>query len=186
MKAKVPSSSHPYPRRSAVPALKKVGKKPAIHWRSAEETALRLLARRDYSGEEMRRKLTAKGFPFREIDDTVRKLEGRRVLDDFRYAQHLAMALAQEKFLGPQRLSQKLFQKGIPADLAQTAVAIAEAALSVKERLEHRIKGKLKGRRPEELTPKEKRKLAGALYRNGFQWEDIREAMGESGGFAEE
>jgi len=153
---------------------------------SAEESALRLLARRDYSREEMRRKLTAKGYPSGEIDDTLRKLEIQKILDDSRYAQHLAMAFGKEKFLGPQQMSQKFFQKGIPADLAKAAIAIAESTLPVNERLKNILRMKLKGRLLEELAPNEKRKLVDTLRRKGYLWEDIQEAMRESGGLPDE
>ncbi len=154
--------------------------------KNAEETALGLLARRDHSREEMRLKLTAKGFPPAEIEDTLRKLEAKKILDDSRYARHLAISLAQEELLGPQRLRQKFFQKGIPADLAQDAMAIAEATFSVKERLRQIVERKLKGRRLDELTLSEKEKLAGALHRKGFPWEDVQATLNESGGFADE
>lgn len=186
MKETLPSSNLSYPRLSAGLTVKRDGKKPTVYLKSAEESALRLLARRDYSREEMRRKLTAKGFPSEEIDDTLRKLEVKKILDDFRYAQHLAIAFVKEKFLGPQRMSQKFFQKGIPADLAQAAMAIAEATLPVNERLQNIMRMKLKGRILEELTLNEKRKLVDTLRRKGFLWDDIQEAMRESGGFTDE
>jgi regulatory protein len=166
--------------------VKRDGKKPAVFLQSAEESALRLLARRDYSREEMRRKLTGKGFPSGEIDDTLRKLEIKKILDDFRYARHLAIAFVKEKFLGPQQMSQIFFQKGIPADLAKAAMAIADATLPVNERVKHIMRMKLKGRLLEELAPNEKRKLVDTLRRKGFLWEDIQEAIQETGGFTDE
>lgn len=173
-------------RRCAPLPLKKGGGKSADRLKNAEEAALGLLARRDCSREEMRLKLTAKGFPPAEIEDVLKKLERRKILDDSRYARHLAISLAQEKMLGPQRLRQKFFQKGIPADLAHDAMAIADATFPVKERLGHIMERKLKGRRLEELTPSEKKKLADALHRKGFLWEDVQATMDESGGFADE
>ena len=167
-------------------AVKRDVNKRAVYAKSAAESALRLLARRDYSREEMRRKLTAKGFPPGEIDAAVGELEAKKFLDDFRYAQRLAVALAREKFLGPQRISRKFFQKGIPADLAQAAMAIAEATLPANERLQKVMRMKLKGRLLAEVTLREKKKLADTLRRKGFQWEDIQEALRELGGFTEE
>ncbi len=186
MRGTLPASSPRYPRRSAPLPLKKGGEKSAGRLKNAEETALGLLARRDHSREEMRLKLTAKGFPPGEIEDTVRKLEAKKILDDSRYARQLAIALAQEKLLGPQRLRQKFFQKGIPADLAHAAMAIVDATFPVKERLRRIMERKLKGRRLEELTLSEKKKLADALHRKGFLWEDVQATMDESGGFADE
>ncbi len=173
-------------RRPALSFHKKGGEESGGRLKSAEETALRLLARRDHSREEMRRKLTARGFPPAEVEDILRKLEARKILDDFRYARHLAIALAQEKILGPERLRQKFFQKGIPAELAQDALAIAEETFPAKERLGLIMERKLKGRRLEELPLTEKKKLAGALRRKGFPWEDIQATMDPSGGFADE
>jgi regulatory protein len=186
VKGTPPASSSPYPRRPVPPSLKKGGGEPTDRLKNAEEAALGLLARRDYSREEMRLKLATRGFPSTEIEDTLRKLEARKILDDFRYARHLAISLAQEKLLGPQRLRQKFFQKGIPADLAQAAMGIAEATFSAKERLRQIMQRKLKGRRLEALTLNEKKKLADALHRKGFLWEDVQATMDESGGSAEE
>ena len=95
----------------------------------AEEKALHLLARRDHSREELRRKLQARAFTPEEIEKALEWLEEREILDDLRYAQKLAISLTREKLLGPQRVSQKLFQKGIPAELAKEAMEKADETL---------------------------------------------------------
>ena len=152
----------------------------------AEESALRLLAQRDHSREEIRRKLQARGFTPEEIEKALKWLEEREFLDDLRYAQKLAFSLAKEKLLGPQRIRQKLFQKGIPAGLVKEVVEKADETLAAGERLQIAMRMKLKGRSPEEIFPDERRKLAGYLRQRGFSWEDIREAFQETGGFTEE
>jgi regulatory protein len=152
----------------------------------AEESALRLLAQRDHSREEMRRKLLAREFPLEEIAKALEWLEKREMLDDRRFAQKLAISLAKEKLLGPQRVSQKLFQKGIPAELAKEAMKKADELLAAGERLRMVMRMKLKGRNPEKIFPEERRKLAGYLRQRGFSWEDIGEAFQETGGFTEE
>lgn len=152
----------------------------------AEEKALRLLAQRDHSREEIRRKLQARAFAPEEIEKALGWLEKREILNDLRYAQKLAISLTQEKLLGPQRVSQKLFQKGIPAELAKEAMEKADELLAAGERLRMVMRMKLKGRNPEEIFPKERRKLAGFLRQRGFSWEDIREAFQETGGFTDE
>jgi regulatory protein len=152
----------------------------------AEESALRLLAQRDHSREEIRRKLQARGFTPEEIEKALKWLEEREFLDDLRYAQKLAFSLVKEKLLGPQRIRQKLFQKGIPAGLVKEVVEKADETLAAGERLQIAMRMKLKGRSPEEIFPDERRKLAGYLRQRGFSWEDIREAFQETGGFTEE
>jgi regulatory protein len=152
---------------------------------NAKESALRLLALRDHSREEVRCKLRAKGFDREEIEEALQTLEMRGILDDGRYAQRLAFYLAQEKLFGPQRISQKLFQKGIPADLIQQAMGKAEEGLATNARLRVVLGMKLKGRRLEQIFPNERRKLANYLRQRGFSWEDIQEAFQEAGGFTE-
>jgi len=152
----------------------------------AEESALRLLAQRDHSREEMRRKLRARGFTPEEIEKAIEWLEKRQMLDDRRFAQKLAISLTHEKLLGPQRVSQKLFQKGIPAEWAKEAMENADKLLAARERLRMVMRRKLKGQNPEEILPEERRKLAGYLRQHGFSWEDIGEAFQEPGGVTEE
>jgi len=186
VKEKLPCPSSPFSIFSARFTVKRDVKKRPVSAKSAKETALHLLAKRDYSREEMRRKLTAKDFPPAEIDAALGELEAKKFLDDFRYAQRLAIALARGKFLGPQQISQKFFQKGIPADLTQAAMAIAEVTLPAAERLHKVMRMKLKGRLLKEVPLKEKRKLANTLRRKGFPWEDIQEAFRKLGGITEE
>jgi len=106
-------------------------------------------------------------------------------LDDLRYAQKLAFSLAKEKLLGPQRISQKLFQKGIPAELAREAMERADEALAASERLRIAMRMKLRGQSLEQILPSKRRKLASYLRQRGFLWEDIWEAFEEGGGFTE-
>ena len=152
---------------------------------SAQQSAFRLLARRDHSRQELMRKLAAKGFAAAEIEEVLRSLAARGLLDDARYAEHFARSLAESKFFGPKQISQKLFQKGIPADLIQQVLQTTEESLPSKERLQRVLKSKLKNRNPGQLPPKEKRKLGNFLYQRGFLWEQISEAFQELGGFEE-
>jgi len=151
-----------------------------------EEKALLLLARRDHSREELRRKLQARAYTPEEIEKTLGWLEERKILDDSRYAQRLAVFLTQEKLLGPQRVSQKLFQKGIPAELAREAMEKADASLTAGERLRIVMRMKLKGRSLEQILPDERTKLGRYLRQRGFSWGDIWEVFQETGGLTEE
>ncbi|MBI5969432.1 MAG: regulatory protein RecX [Deltaproteobacteria bacterium] len=163
-----------------------MGKKRSRSSESAGESALRLLAIRDHSREEIRSKLQAKGFGAEEIERVLRDLVARGILDDFRYAQRLALSLTEEKLLGPQRIRQKLFQRGIPANLAQEAIEKAEETLAASERLQKVLRMKLQGRNLGQVLPKEKKQLVNYLRQRGFLWEDIWEAFQEAGALEEE
>lgn len=152
----------------------------------ATESALHCLAIRDYSHQEMRQKLSRKGFTAGEIDEALKGLETRGYLDDLRYARRVALSLTKEKLFGPRRIGQKLFEKGIPAGLAREAIAEAEEAFPASERLRAVMRMKLKGQAPEEIPFKEKRQLTQFLLRRGFPWEDISEAFQETAGVVEE
>jgi regulatory protein len=153
---------------------------------SARESALRLLAQRDHSSEELRRKLKAKQFHPEEIEEVVQEMEGRRILDDDRYARRLASHLAREKLFGPQRIRQKLFQKGFSPDRVREAVEKAEEGLASSARLQMVLKNKLKGQSLKRILPREREKLANYLRQHGFLWEEIQDVFQEAGGFTEE
>jgi len=152
----------------------------------AGESALRLLAVRDHSLREMERKLAVRGFTAGEITDALKGLKAHGYLDDFRYARRQAAFLTREKLFGPQRIGQKLFEKGIPAELAREAISEAEAAFPARERLRAVLQMKLKGLTLQQLSPRERRQLFQFLYRRGFPWEDVSEVFQEAGGFSEE
>ncbi len=153
---------------------------------NGEASALRLLAIRDYSREEMRRKLMGKGLGTDEVEGILKRLEASRLIDDQRYARHLAALYAREKLWGPQRLLQTLQGKGIPSELAEEVNQQAEEEWPSRERLKRLLRIKIKAQGPRGMVPREKRRLADYLHRRGFPWEDIQEALEETGDLAEE
>ena len=151
-----------------------------------EEYAFRLLAIRDYTREEMRRKLRGKGLEEREAGEILKKLEDRGLIDDRRYARRLAVFYSREKLWGPQRVVHRLLQRGIAQDLAREVVDEVEEDGSSRERLLKVLRLKLKGQGLNEMLPQEKRRLSHYLRARGFLWEDIMEALQEERGSIEE
>jgi regulatory protein len=153
---------------------------------SAQSAALRLLGRRDYSREELRRKLSAKGFPDPETEGVLGKLLSLRLLDDQKLARRLIDYYSGEKLWGPQKVFQKLIQRGIPAELARDLADREEDKGKAPERLRRIIRLKSKGQDLSSFSPREKRRLAGSLRQRGYGWEEIWEALREIGGSVEE
>ncbi len=151
-----------------------------------EESALRLLGIRDYSREEMRRKLTGKGFEAREVEEVLGKLETRGLIDDLRYARRLAAYYAREKLWGRQAVIHRLVRRGIEPEMARNAADLAEEEGPTRERLEKALRMKLKGKGPERMLPREKKRVISYLQYRGFLLEDIMEAFREAGGSTEE
>ncbi len=154
--------------------------------KKAQEIAWRLLARKDYSREEMRRKLKQKGFSFSEIDDVLQKLSAQQLLNDLHYGQRLADYYGREKLWGPARIKHKLKEKGISSELADEIIAREEKIFPAQERLKIFLKKKLSNRALSEFSKEEIKKLINQLYRHGFSWEEIFDLINKEGGLAEE
>jgi len=151
-----------------------------------EGVALRLLALRDHSRHELRQKIIAKNFTPAEVDAVLEHLAGKGFLDDARYARKMVAHLGKDRMLGPQRIVQKLIQKGIPRDLVDEAVAEGERDFPAAERVKKLLSKKLKNQTPAELSPAEINKLGRFLYQRGFSWEDMHEIFHRVGGFTQE
>jgi regulatory protein len=96
------------------------------------QTAVRLLAVRDRSEQELRALLAARGARPARIDAAVARLRELHYLDDARLAQTLAEAAAQRGH-GSAYVRQRLAERGVAEPLVEGAVAAAftdEAALA--------------------------------------------------------
>ena len=153
---------------------------------TAEASALRLLARRDYSLSELRQKLTGKGFSAGETEGVLAQFEARGFLNDLNLARRLAGFYSRVKLWGPQKLLQKLAQRGIPVEMAREVISLEEESGRTPERLRAILQHKLKGRDSPSLSVRDKKRLANYLQQKGYAWDDIWEALQETGGSAEE
>lgn len=87
-----------------------------------EATALGLLARREHSTHELRRKLHDKGFPDSEIDGALQRLARDKLLSDERYIESFIRARISKGY-GPLLIQAQLQERGIARALAQECVA---------------------------------------------------------------
>lgn len=139
----------------------------------------RLLARRDYSTEELRKKGREKGFQEGEITETIEHLQEINAQSDTRVAE--GMILSYQGKYGKPKIKQKCRAKGISDDL------FAEVWENLSEQLETEDLPKLKDKvmrkynlnQFSNLDPKTKRKVCNFLQYRGFnpfqllqQWEN--------------
>jgi regulatory protein len=89
--------------------------------------ALELLARKPWTRRDLARRLRRRGAPAEVADALVAELEARGYLDDRAFAMAWAEVRARERGLGRERLRQELVAHGIPAALADAAIAGAFA-----------------------------------------------------------
>jgi regulatory protein len=78
----------------------------------ARSYALRLLSKRDYFEEELRRKLFLKGFPEEEIDRTVEYLKKENLINDEKLTERYK-EINLQKGKSPLYIKSKLYKKGI-------------------------------------------------------------------------
>ena len=120
-----------------------------------KQTAARMASGRMLSKKEVQRRLTKKGATEEQAADTADWLE--------------AMGY------GPGRVKQELHRRGVPRELWDEALAqLPPAADAVRKVVAARLRG-----RP--MTQEDSRKLAAALQRRGFSWNDIRPVLNEWG-----
>ena len=136
-------------------------------------TAADLIGRRAMSRSNLEKKLQEKGASEAEARYAAEWLEAIGAIDDADYAALLANHCARQGY-GPQRVKQKLFEKGVPRDLWDDALATLPDPAET-------IDAYLRSKRRGELDEKEKKRLTDGLLRRGFAWSDIRAGLNRLG-----
>ena len=110
----------------------------------AKEKAYQYLAYGDLSRKKLYEKLTRFGIESEVADAACDKMEEQGFINDERLAENLAQRYASSKKWGPRRISQELYQKGIPSTLAKEVVDTLET--DFKESVEYHLSTKYRGR----------------------------------------
>ena len=100
----------------------------------ARHSALRLLARREHSQYELRRKLKARGYGEGLVDELLTELVTERLLSDTRYAEAMVTHRASRGY-GPLRICMELRDRGVAERIVDKA--LQEAGIDWDERLRH-------------------------------------------------
>lgn len=85
---------------------------------SSYDKAVQLLSRRSHFRRELERKLSGRGYPQDEVEETLERLERLRFLDDRETARELVTSRLARGPLGRRRLAAELARKGADRDLA--------------------------------------------------------------------
>jgi len=94
--------------------------------RSARNTAMDLLSRREHSRAELSNKLRQRHFDSDEIEAALDQLQSENLQNDQRYAESYVWHRRQKGF-GPLRISHELRQRGINDTVADEVMAELEA-----------------------------------------------------------
>jgi regulatory protein len=98
---------------------------------TAYQRALRRLARRDHSENELRQALLRLGHPEEEVEGAVRRLRAERYLDDAAFAARFARSRMADRGLGRHRVRLGLRERGVAPAIAEQG--LQEALTEVSE-----------------------------------------------------
>jgi regulatory protein len=149
--------------------------------KTVEAAATRLLAGREHSIEELRRKLTRKGYPAELIEPVIQKLAGKRLVSDERFATSFVHHHA-KRGQGPVRIRAALRQQGV-AD-AQVEEALRSAEIDWLQLARDVRRRKFGAAVPRSLG--ERAKQARFLQYRGFDAEQLRTAFRDDAGEGED
>ena len=144
----------------------------------ARAKGLELISRRMLSVKELEQKLVQKGISEEAAHDCALWLEENRFLDDEAYASALARHYSAKGY-GAGRLRHELSRRGVERELWDDAV---EHMPENTDRIDKFIAARLKDSSDREQI----NKVSAALYRRGFSWEEIRQALRRFDADAEE
>jgi regulatory protein len=135
--------------------------------RAAYAAGLAMLARRELSEAQVRDRLRRKDNPADAIEAAVGRLREARAIDDRRVARAAARTEAQVRARGRSYVLRRLQVLGIPADVAEEAVAEVFGAIDEQALLDRAIARRLRhGERVADAA--HFRRLLQQLVRQGF------------------
>ena len=145
----------------------------------AKRVALRLLATRPRSVQEVLRRLRHRGHNPSAAAEVVGRLESKGLLDDRAYAEHFARVRG-ERGHGRSRLLTDLLAKGVDRRLAERSIDQVLELEGGDQLAKARAVAEKRARQLGAL-PKAKleRRLLAYLARRGFSGRDVRDMVGE-------
>ena len=142
------------------------------------DCSLRMLALRDHSEAELRKKLGGKGYREQEIEESVARLKELGYLDDLRFARGFASSAMRNGRGYGTRLKLELARRGVAAGIVSEVLGELSEEYGEKELLAELFGRRYPGVDPETATDKEKRKVVGYLQRRGFSLSAIFRELG--------
>src|SRR5258708_26090443 len=97
---------------------------------TAYQRALRRLAQRDHSENELRRALLRLGYPETEVEGAVRRLRAERYLDDAAFAARFARSRMADRGQGRHRVRHGLRERGVAPPVSERGLQEALSEVS--------------------------------------------------------
>jgi regulatory protein len=142
--------------------------------------AVRALGRREMTSRQLREKLTEKGGRRADVEDVLSRLIEEGSLDDRRAARAYTYTAFRIRKHARARIIEELGARGIPGDMAREAVEEVCGPEVEAHRLEQAVIHALRGTRPEHRD-QDARRLFAAFVRQGYDPDDVRQALARAG-----
>ena len=127
-----------------------------------------MLALRDHSEAELRRKLQQKGYAGEPIDASVARLYELGYLDDARFARGFAYSAVRNGRGYGARLKMELARRGVAPAIVEEVLAVIGEEFGEAQMIADTLARRFSGFNPENATEKERRRVVGYLQRKGF------------------
>ncbi len=129
----------------------------------------RLASNKQMSRKELEDKLVSKGEDREHAEAAVERLEELGAVNDLEYAKNVVRSYCARGY-GKGRVIQEFRRRGIPRDLWDEAL---EGLSEPEEAIDKFLRSHLRDAQDE----KNRKRCADALYRRGFEWDDIRSGL---------
>lgn len=136
---------------------------------SARARAAAMVGARPLSEQELKRKLVQKGASESDAEDAAGWLEEMGAINDAEYALTLVRHYAAKGY-GKAKIRDELWRRAVPRELWDEALSEYTANEDGMRRIIEAKLGKAADR-------KELKRVSDALYRRGFSWEEIQNAL---------
>lgn len=137
---------------------------------SAKERAVRIVSVSAVSQRELEHRLVRKGESEEHAQEAVKWLSDLRLLDDRQVAEQIVRSGAAKGY-GAARIRQMLFEKRVPSELWDEALA---ALPTQDDAIDSFLRRRFRGKTPDRAECK---RATDALLRRGHSWSDIRRAL---------
>ena len=137
---------------------------------------LKLLARRELSEQQVRRRLARKGHDADAIDAAIARLRQERALDDARVAEAIARTETSVRRRGKVRVRMQIERAGIAKSVATRAVDDVFGSVDEEELLEASLAKRLRGRE-RIMDDREFQRLYRYLIGQGFDTDRVLRAL---------
>ena len=138
-------------------------------------TCLRLLAASPKSGQELRKKLMAKGYSAEAMDLALQSLREQGILDDAAYAKDLMTRLTLGKGVGYRKVAFELKRHGISKKISDKLLETLTNEDEAERALEQ---GRMKWAGWSQLDPqKRKKRLYDFLIRKGYDFQIAQDIL---------